>query len=101
MARTAALEAARAEAPATPVRESAAVGAVGYEIVDIAPNEDDQVLPVKTSWRLCWLAHTPAAEEDDVSPVDHNEITVMNYHDVALSPLPVTTPAVAVVPVPE
>jgi len=29
MARTAALEAARAEAPATPVRESAAVGAVG------------------------------------------------------------------------
>jgi hypothetical protein len=33
MARTAALEAARAEAPATPVRESAAVGAVGAVIV--------------------------------------------------------------------
>jgi len=32
MARTAALEAARAEAPATPVRESAAVGGVGAEI---------------------------------------------------------------------
>jgi len=32
MARTAALEAARAEAPATPVRESAAVGAAGAEI---------------------------------------------------------------------
>ena len=32
MARTAALEAARAEAPATPVRESAAVGAVGAVI---------------------------------------------------------------------
>jgi len=52
MARTAALEAARAEAPATPVRESAAVGRVGYEIADIAPTEFDQAFPEKVSSRL-------------------------------------------------
>ena len=48
MARTAALEAARAEAPATPVRESAAVGAVGAVITDIDPRELDHNLPVNS-----------------------------------------------------
>ena len=104
MARTAALEAARAEAPATPVRESAAVGAVGYEIADIAPREFDQSLPVNSIYKLYFWAHTSltGAELDNKSPLDHNEITVTNDHDVvAVAPFLVVVAAVAVDPVPE
>jgi len=49
MARTAALEAARAEAPATPVRESAAVGAAGAVIAERFWRSVDHVPEVHTS----------------------------------------------------
>ena len=51
MARTAALEAARAEAPATPVRESAAVGAGGAEIVVRPWSVAPKFFPVKMIYK--------------------------------------------------
>jgi len=51
MARTAALEAARAEAPATPVRESAAVGAVGGEIAVRPWSVAPKFFPVKMIYK--------------------------------------------------
>jgi len=77
MARTAALEAARAEAPATPVRESAAVGAVGAEIALRAWRVLDQSPDVHVIVRLELAAQTPRLPlAESVFPTDHKETTV-------------------------
>jgi hypothetical protein len=77
MARTAALEAARAEAPATPVRESAAVGAAGAEIALRAWRVLDQFPDVHVIERLELAAQTPRLPlAESVFPTDHKETTV-------------------------
>jgi len=78
MARTAALEAARAEAPATPVRESAAVGGVGAEIALRAWRVLDQSPDVHVIERLELAAQTPRSVplSELVFPTDHKETTV-------------------------
>mgnify|MGYP006097346501 CR=1 FL=1 len=63
MARTAALEAARAEAPATPVRESAAVGAVGAVNEVSAWRVLPQFLPVNVSLKSDKLLNSIAVLE--------------------------------------
>jgi hypothetical protein len=92
MARTAALEAARAEAPATPVRESAAVGADGWLIAVSPWRELDQALGVKISWRSLNVFHALAADAVPVFPTDHNETTVTNLTAVFPAVMTVATP---------
>jgi len=77
MARTAALEAARAEAPATPVRESAAVGAVGAEIALRPWRVLDQSPDVHVIERLYLAVQSPREPEPVSSfPTDHKDTTV-------------------------
>ena len=76
MARTAALEAARAEAPATPVRESAAVGAVGAVMELRDWRVLDQFPDVHVIAKLYLAAQTPVAVVASAFPADQRETTV-------------------------
>jgi hypothetical protein len=77
MARTAALEAARAEAPATPVRESAAVGAPGAVMELRDWRVLDQFPDVHVIAKLYLVAHAPVVPlAASVLPADHRETTV-------------------------